>query len=705
MKKYSLKYSLIILFSIFTFIITFCIGSISSYSLYSSNLDLVAHAQKNTLKQVNLKANFILEKIEKISSYIHNEYKNNPKILKDIVKLNDNIISILILNKKGIINDFYSQSNLNVYKGFDYSNKKYFESLKNNNFYWSDVFFSTIDEKPTITFSKKISNDNVVVIFINLEDFALFTKNYINTDGSHMIKMFDKKGVILIDEDNAKNVLQRVNTYTFNVFVNFINKTKPYTQQIYDSKLDDSKQIAMYTTIEKTGWKIIAQKNYQDLLNNVWIVVSSIIIILVSFIIVVIIIAIWLLKKVFIEIDNLNINVSNITNGKYNKEVKESFYKEFNPLIENFRKMQYKIDKREYSLEKSLKSFKSLFNSTMEIIILHKDSICIDANDVAVKNLGFNSKDELIGKNIMKLVSENSRQIVKKNLLVNSDIYEIEILKKDGTVLNGLVQGKFLELENDLVRVSAIIDITELKQKDEMLFHQSKMASMGEMIENIAHQWRQPLSTITTAASGVKLDYEYNTSSKENFYKLLNSIINNAQHLSNTIDDFRNFFKKDKKKEFFTLSKLLDKTMLLVESSFKNHDINVIKEIDETIEIENYKNELTQALINILNNAKDALNLKREENKYIEVSIFRKDDKAVIMIKDNAGGIDKDIINRIFEPYFTTKHQSQGTGIGLYMTHQIIVDHMKGNIEVENTVLKADDKTYKGCCFKITLDT
>ncbi|WP_419769292.1 MAG: ATP-binding protein [Candidatus Marinarcus sp.] len=703
MKKCSLKTRIVLLLIVFAFIIALIIGAISTYSLYTSNLSSVIHKQKIILKQLKSKANLILNKIESTSQYINNEYAQHPNTLKDVVVLNENITSVILLSSDGIIQDFYAQSNLNIYKGFDYSKKEYFQALKHRDYYWSNVFFSTIGESPTITYSAKIGNNQIVVIFINLSDFALFTKNYINSDGSHMVRMFDSQGVMLVNEDNTECVLQGFNALGKSIFVDFISKVEPYKQSYFNLTSNSKKQIGMYATIDKTGWKIVVREDYNQLLDNIWFVIKSIIAVLILFVIIAIFVALSLVNHIFYDIDNLNINAFNIANGEYDEVIKESSYSEFDFLIETFRKMQNEIDKREESLEKSLESFKSLFNSTMEIIVLHKDSVCIDVNDVAVKLLGYETKDELIGKSIFDFISPNSYDIVNRNLHTESELYEIEVLKKDETIMNALIQSKFLEFNGELIKVSAMIDMTALKEKDEILFQQAKMASMGEMIENIAHQWRQPLSTISTAASGIKLKGEYDILSKENYYEFLDSIIHNSQHLSNTIDDFRNFFKKDKNKEPFYIAEVIEKTISLVNASFKNHNIQLIQKIDLTLKIENYKNELIQALINILNNAKDALNLNKIEKKYIEITLCKKAEYAVLTIKDNGGGIDKKILNKIFEPYFTTKHKSQGTGIGLYMTHQIIVNHMQGGIKVENSILEVNQTSYLGCTFTILL--
>ena len=167
----------------------------------------------------------------------------------------------------------------------------------------------------------------------------------------------------------------------------------------------------------------------------------------------------------------------------------------------------------------------------MEIIVLHKNGICIDANNVAIRFLKLKDKKELIGKNLLDYVDEKYKEILKSNYIRNTLPYEFEIIVKDKRY-TCLGQGKFIKIDGEIIKLSTLIDITELKAKDRLLFQQSKMASMGEMIGNIAHQWRQPLSMISTCASGIKFEKEFNQISDERLFESLDLIVENTQYLS-----------------------------------------------------------------------------------------------------------------------------------------------------------------------------
>lgn len=239
--------------------------------------------------------------------------------------------------------------------------------------------------------------------------------------------------------------------------------------------------------------------------------------------------------------------------------------------------------------------------------------------------------------------------------------------------------------------------------REQMLLQQSKMAAMGEMIGNIAHQWRQPLSAITTASSGLKLKQEFGLITPNDIDEFNKSILEHANYLSKTIDDFRNFFKESKEIEKFDIKRLIDSSTKLVESSYKHSHIDLKVNIIDNTFVNSYFREAMQAMINLLNNAKDAVISNNEEVKVVLVDVFRQNNDLVISIQDNGGGILDEIKEKIFEPYFTTKHQSQGTGIGLYMSSEIVSKHLKGKITVENKTFWYGNKEYFGANFRVFL--
>jgi signal transduction histidine kinase len=302
--------------------------------------------------------------------------------------------------------------------------------------------------------------------------------------------------------------------------------------------------------------------------------------------------------------------------------------------------------------------------------------------------------EKIIEEKTQKLNNEFHRKIIN---IISSALILTIILLLISLYLSKIIEKKFSRHKKEIQKY-----IDENAKQQHILAQQSKMAAMGEMLGNIAHQWRQPLSVITTAATGMRLQKEFDSLDDETFERSIDNITESAQYLSKTIDDFRNFFKTDKSETSFYINETFEKVFKLTKSQFKNHEIQFIKNIQE-FQIFGLENEFIQALINILNNSRDAL-IEKEAPRLIFIDAYVENNKAIIKIKDNAGGIDEKIIDKVCEPYFTTKHQSKGTGIGLYMTEEIIVKHMHGNFIIKNIETKYENITYKGVQITIEIN-
>ncbi|MDD2291256.1 MAG: cache domain-containing protein [Aliarcobacter sp.] len=312
---------------------------------------------------------------------------------------------------------------------------------------------------------------------------------------------------------------------------------------------------------------------------------------------------------------------------------------------------------------------------------------------VIAKGFYHNYVDEIIKDKTQELNAKFKQKIM--NILFLASILTIVLL------IISIYISKILEKKFTNYKEEINIYMDKNSEQQHILSQQSKMAAMGEMLGNIAHQWRQPLSVITTVATGMKLQKEFNSLDDETFEKSINNITNSALYLSDTIEDFRNFFRTDKEETIFTIKDIFEKVFKLTDAQFRNHEIVFVNDIND-FELFGFENEFIQALINILNNAKDALENK-DNPKLIFISTSKKENKAIIKITDNAGGIEDEIIDKICEPYFTTKHQSKGTGIGLYMTEEIIVKHMKGSLIFKNVDVIYENKNYKGVEITIEL--
>ncbi len=317
----------------------------------------------------------------------------------------------------------------------------------------------------------------------------------------------------------------------------------------------------------------------------------------------------------------------------------------------------------------------------------------------------------IFNKAISKISMEDHQNILNKWVSINyqegvqyKTIWQYLIIILIITIILILVYRQFLlKGLNKKLNEKVKIEIEKNIRQNEILSQQSKMAAMGEMLGNIAHQWRQPLSTISTAATGAKLQKEMHCLSDEQLNSALTAINTSAQYLSSTIDDFREFLNpSNSKTSEFNISNTIKKVLNLMIAQIKAKDIEIIQNIEE-FKLTSIENELIQVLINILNNAKDILLTKDNQKRLIFINTYKKENVLIIEILDNAGGIKNDIIDRIFEPYFTTKHKSQGTGIGLYISEEITRTHLNGTLHVNNENFSYEGIDYIGAKFTIEI--
>jgi len=248
------------------------------------------------------------------------------------------------------------------------------------------------------------------------------------------------------------------------------------------------------------------------------------------------------------------------------------------------------------------------------------------------------------------------------------------------------LQGKSHELEelNRTLEIKVKQEVEASSKKDQIMLHGARQAQMGEMISMIAHQWRQPLSSISTVTGNMLVFLELDNFDKEQFKELLNSINEHAQFLSRTINDFRNFFKPNKDKQAVRLDSVLEQTLNIMGKSLSYKNIKLKTDYHFETPLTTYPNELTQVFLNIIKNAQDILLENQIEYPVITITGRDEGQYQIVEISDNAGGIPLEIIDKIFEPYFSTKGEKTGTGLGLYMSKLIIEKHCKGELKADN---------------------
>ena len=272
--------------------------------------------------------------------------------------------------------------------------------------------------------------------------------------------------------------------------------------------------------------------------------------------------------------------------------------------------------------------------------------------------------------------------------------------------LENLIDLKTKELQelNSTLENRIQVELQKNREKDKQMIQQSRFAALGEMIGNIAHQWRQPLSAISSTASSIEMQMEIGIADEKDIKKSYVDIKRYVEFLTQTIEDFRGFFKEDKELVPFDIKNIIQQSYSIVHATYKDNNIDLdIQFPNHELISRGMPNELSQVFLNILNYARDVIKEREPKEKIVAVFSEETETDNIIYIQDNAGGIPPEIMDKVFDPYFTTKHQSQGTGIGLYMSKDIIETNMQGTISVENMKQTINNKTYKGACFKILL--
>lgn len=285
--------------------------------------------------------------------------------------------------------------------------------------------------------------------------------------------------------------------------------------------------------------------------------------------------------------------------------------------------------------------------------------------------------------------------VVKGGGVIQTQLSSVPYHDDDGktlyrTAITDITARKQAEMALRAETAERLRTMEELRDKDRILLQQSRQAAMGEMIGNIAHQWRQPLNALGLTIQDISLAYELGSFTKEQLDASIAGAMDIIFHMSQTIDDFRNFYKPDREKRWFKVNHVVTRAVTLVEASFREHRISIVVNALDDLEIRGYQNEYAQVLLNILMNARDALLERGTVEPRVTLDARMEKGKSVVTVSDNAGGIGEEIMDKIFDPYFTTKESGLGTGIGLFISKSIIEKNMGGRLSARNAGFGAE---------------
>jgi len=393
-------------------------------------------------------------------------------------------------------------------------------------------------------------------------------------------------------------------------------------------------------------------------------------------------------SRIYLNLDNVElIEASAIKMEKISSITKE--LNELNSTLES--RVQEELDKNADNTSRMRKDLE-IINQYVMALRTDSDGVITDVSDAYCEVCEY-SAQELIGNTnaILRHPETTDEQIHELWQTIKSGqkyVSEFRNRKKSGATfwLVSTIMPEFAK-DGKVCAYSAIYqDITQVKKVEEQqnqLIQQSKQAVMGEMIGMIAHQWRQPLATISAIAGNISIGIELGTIKNEQTKESMKKINDFSKYLSRTINDFRNFFKPNKEIEVASVSSLIEETLEFTEHMLMTHGVEVFKDYNTEVSISVFRSETVQVLINIIKNAQDAMVDNKIENKELHIKTYDDLDYAYIEIKDNGGGIPSDIIDKIFDPYFSTKSKN-GTGLGLYMSRTIVEDHLNGRLSARS---------------------
>jgi signal transduction histidine kinase len=322
------------------------------------------------------------------------------------------------------------------------------------------------------------------------------------------------------------------------------------------------------------------------------------------------------------------------------------------------------------------------FMSPLAAIINHMEQLPNKIGKERRINIATTDEMGILAKSFNSML--NTLDLQQESLHEQTVILEQEMAERQITQEALTVKQQQLEALNNSLEELIANSLHEIRQKDQMLIQQSRHAAMGEMINSIAHQWRQPLNNLGLILQNIEISFKIGKLTLEEMKAENAKAMDTILFMSRTIDDFRNFFRDDKKKSVISINNLLKKTLALVAASFKHLNISMDIELQEDVIAFGYPNEYSQVILNILNNARDALMERKSPAPRIHIRAFVQEGRAVVTIGDNGGGIGEEILPRVFDPYFSTKEVGKGTGIGLYMSKVIIEQNMEGALTVRN---------------------
>lgn len=492
---------------------------------------------------------------------------------------------------------------------------------------WSETFLSLVGSGLSVAVAVP-TGPRVLIGEIDLAVLSTFLQK-ISVTKERQLYVIDRRGQIIADQ-SGRYTAQQINLSNNAIIQSSIEQG---ADQSGTFDLNGTVMLGSVQKIEATGWWVLVAEPRATAYHQVWLAIGISVAGLLATSLTVLTLAVVFSNRLATQIEALEVHSRRVAADEAIKNWPGSDIAELDSLAASLEKMAHTLHERAQVLE----------------------------HEIAV------------------------RQKAEEELHLNAALLEEEVSVRQRTEEALRVKQLQLETLNSSLEERVQEELVRNREKDALMIQQSRLAAMGEMLSNIAHQWRQPLNELGITIQMIRYDHDDGLLDRQKIDGFIESCMSTIQYMSNTINDFRDFFKQDRVSRLFDLDTAVQNAVGLVRASLQHADISIVVELDRCCMLMGHSNELSQAILNIINNARDVLVERQVEAPLIRISSRMEGGYVRITIADNAGGVAPEIIDKIFDPYFTTRHKSQGTGLGLYMTRMILESKLKGRVVVSNT--------------------
>lgn len=663
---------------------------------------------------------------------VQEPHKLKP-FLREIADFRNDIVSITLFDPKGNLNVSTSayHTDLKDTRHFPWPIQRLFEKIENQKHH--GVYVSEALNTPegthiyliTATESGDRKQNGYLMLEMGLSNIELLLSNFEDEiEGQKHAYLVDREGRVILSQDPSYPLFSRFLDMAVITTEERTNEIYTYTDCHGDTVIPSVEAISTFGMNEALGWHLVSFVPTEKITAEVFSSLKMLIWLGILIIAIALLIAYLMARGIVRPINKMVAMAKVMQRGDYSARitVQPHVASEITTLARTLDNMAGRIEEHTTKLEEKSKFIHFILDASPIFTVTVREREVEYVNKTFLRFLGFNNMREFndnrahlwryvyqVGETI---IQDKSDEAVQELLTASSEQQIVHFKKADGE-LSSPYLITFTYFENDTKCIFTFTDVTriesqksalqdkvekaenERKKQQQLMEIQARQAQMGEMIGSIAHQWKQPLNLLSIGGYDISEIYRAGEMTVESMDAYLQNLQNTIRYMSSTIDDFRNFFQPTSTKLPFSPAHAIDQILRMIGKIYKLQNIDIRITSQSDIEVMGIQNEFQQVIVNLLNNAKDAFAENGIDGRHIDISISAMEDTVKIDVKDNAGGIPETILDKVFDSYFSTKDASKGTGIGLYMSKQIIENKMEGRLSVANTE--------EGACFTIIL--